>query len=310
MRQAIVTEPGPPSSIRIVEAADPHPRPGEVLVRVAAAAVNRIDISTRNGNLLHAGLLTPADHYHLGWDVAGEVTEVGDGVRRFSVGDAVIGLRDVLSDPGTSADLVVLRESALAPAPRGVAAEVAAGLPLAGLTALRSLELSGARPGDWLLVTGASGGVGRLVVQLAHHRGVRVLAAGNDRDRDDLESCGAEVVLGRDADLPREVRAVTGEGAHAVIDGAVRGTAAHEALRSRGAFIALVAPFAPPPLRGTTVTTQEVFADGSALGVLSAMLETGAITARVAETFPLEQIAAAHEAVEAGGRQGRVVLVP
>src|ERR1700754_2026887 len=104
MRTAVVRHFGGPEVLEIIDVPRPVPGPGQVLVRVAAAAVNRIDLSTRNGALARTGLLAPTPAYGLGRDVAGTVTATGSGVDRFADGDAVIGLRDVLSAPGTHAE--------------------------------------------------------------------------------------------------------------------------------------------------------------------------------------------------------------
>ena len=106
------------------------------------------------------------------------------------------------------------------------------------------------------------------------------------------------------------VRSVVPGGVDAVIDAAVLGVPAHEALRGGGTFVALVAPFAPPPLRATRVVVAEAAADGGRLTELSALVDAGHLTLRVAGTLPLEAIAEAHERVAAGGLSGRVVLLP
>ena len=310
MRRCIVKEFGDPSRVEIEVVDDPVAGPGEVVIGIRAAALNRIDLSLRRGNLAAAGLLAPAAAYTLGWDVAGEVIGVGPGVRRFAIGDRVIGLRDVLGSPGTHADLVVLPEHALAPAPRGLGFEEAASLPMAGLTAAGSLRRSGLRVGDWLLVTGAAGEVGRMVVDLAVMYGVRAVAVADERDREDLLARGVEHVLGKDADLAGSVRALLPHGVDAVIDAAVLGVRAHEVLRGGGVFVALVAPFAPPALRGTRVVVQEVRADGGTLTALSALAEAGHLTPRVAATYALESAAEAHAVYEQGTHRGRIVLVP
>src|SRR5690606_20529210 len=154
---------GGPDVLEIAEVAQPHPGPGQVRIRVAGAAVNRIDLSTRSGALTAAGLLPPLPSVGLGWDVAGVVDQVGAGVSRFTEGDPVIGLRDVLSAPGAQAQWVVLDAAAVARAPRSIPLTEAAALPLIGLTALTALDLARAQRGDTLLVTGAAGGVGGLV---------------------------------------------------------------------------------------------------------------------------------------------------
>ncbi|MFG1922462.1 NADP-dependent oxidoreductase [Cryptosporangium sp. NPDC048952] len=303
MRAAAVTQFGGPDILEIVDVPRPAPGPGQALVRVAAGAVNRIDLSTRSGALAQAGLLAPADRYWLGWDVAGTVEEVGPGVTRFAPGDPIIGLRDVLSAPGTHAEYVVLDETALAPAPTSVPLTTASTLPLIGLTADRSLTLTGLRAGQTLLVTGAAGGVGGLLLELARLRGIRTVAVAD-------AEVPADHVVRRTEPLPAAVRAVVPGGVDAVVDAAVIGVPAHEALRGGGTFVALVAPFAPPPLRATRVVVQEVFADGTRLTELSALVDAGQLTLRVAGTFPLDTIADAHERLAAGGLRGRLVLTP
>ena len=253
----------------------PEPGPHQVRIRVAAAALNPIDLSARAGRLAAAGLLARTADIPLGWDVAGHIDRTGSDVRRFVVRQPVIGLRDVLSAGGTHADYVVLDATAVSPAPRSVPLEVAATLPLVGLTADRSLELTAAHAGDVVLVTGAAGGVGRLVVQLAAQRHIRTVAVARPGDVDELHRLGADDVLDSTEGLAERVRALVPGGVDGVVDAAVVGIDAHDALRSGGTFVALVRPFAPPPLRGTTVVVQEVHADGARLAELAALVDFG-----------------------------------
>ncbi|MFR9777134.1 zinc-binding dehydrogenase [Micromonospora sp. MS34] len=95
-----------------------------------------------------------------------------------------------------------------------------------------------------------------------------------------------------------------------VVGAAGAGVAAHEAVRGGGTFVALVAPFAPPPLRATRVIVSEVFADGARLAELSALVDAGRISPRVADSLPLAEVAQAHRRLVAGGTRGRLVLVP
>lgn len=310
MKAVIVRRFGGPEVLEISDGPAPQPGPGQVRIRVAAASVNRIDISTRNGALTKAGLLAPAEEVWLGWDVAGVVDAVGRAVARFSVGDAVIGLRDVLSAPGTQAEQVVLDESAVAPAPATASPAEAATLPLIGLTADRALAMANLRAGQTLLVTGAAGGVGGLVLELAALRGIRSVAVAGKADEQLVRRLGATEFVARTEQLAAAVRGVVPGGVDAVIDTAVVGIAAHEALRGAGTFVALVAPFAPPPLRATRVVVQEVFADGARLAELSAMVDAGRLTLRVAQTLPLADVALAHQRLAGGGLRGRLVLVP
>ncbi|MFG1840634.1 NADP-dependent oxidoreductase [Micromonospora sp. NPDC049175] len=310
MRAVIVRRFGGPEVLEIADRPEPEPGVGQLRVRVAAAGVNRIDLSTRSGALTAAGLLPPLPVVGLGWDVAGTVDAVGPGVRRFAVGAAVIGLRDLLSAPGTQAEWVVLDEGAVARAPRTVAPEVAATLPLIGLTASRSLALTGLDAGRTLLVTGAAGGVGGLLLELAALRGIRTVAVADVRDEELVRSLGADWFVARTDRLGTAVRAVVPGGVDAVVDAAVVGVAAHEALRGGGVFVALVAPFAPPPLRATRVVVQEVHADGALLAELSALVDSGQLSLRLAGRLPLTDVAAAHQRLAAGGLRGRLVLEP
>jgi hypothetical protein len=111
-------------------------------------------------------------------------------------------------------------------------------------------------------------------------------------------------------DLGPAVRDIVRGGVDAVIDAACLGIRAHNALCGGGTFIALVAPFAPPPIRGTRELVQEVLADGPRLAELAPLVDSGGLTLRVAATLPLAAAAAAHTMLEHGGQRGRVVLQP
>jgi NADPH:quinone reductase len=306
----IAPHPGGPDVLDLVERPLPEPGPGQLRIRVAASTVNPIDLSHRAGRLAAAGLTRPDVPAELGWDVAGLVEATGPGVRRFAVGDAVIGLRDQLFAPGAHAEHVVLDDTAVAAAPASVPLELAATLPLNGLTAVRALDLTGLAPGGTLLVTGAAGGVGGFLLELAALRGLRTVAQVRPGSVDLVRGLGAEHVITSTDRLGLGVRELVPGGVDAVVDAAVLGIAAHEALRSGGTFVALVAPFAPPPIRGTRVVVQEVLADGARLAELSALAGAGRLTLRVAATFPLARAAEAHALVERGGLTGRVVLRP
>jgi NADPH:quinone reductase-like Zn-dependent oxidoreductase len=159
-------------------------------------------------------------------------------------------------------------------------------------------------------VTGAAGAVGGFAVELAVARGLRVVAVAGAEDEPLVRRLGAESFVPRTARLGEAVRALVPGGVDGVLDTAVAGAAAHDAVRSGGAFAAVVAGGAPTPLRGTRVFAQWIRADGARLADLVALAETGSLTLRVAGTLPLDQVAAAHERLARGGLRGRLVLVP
>ncbi|WP_045739900.1 NADP-dependent oxidoreductase [Actinoplanes rectilineatus] len=309
MKSIIVHAGGGTDVLELAETPTPEPGAQQVRVQIVASSLNPIDLSARAGRLTAAGLQPPMSRYGLGWDVAGHVDALGPGATRFRAGDPVIGLRDLLFAGGAHADYVVLDESALAPAPTSVPLTDAATLPLNALTADQAIDLTGLESGRTLLVTGASGGVGGFTLELARLRGIRTVALGRPRDADRLSAVAAHVVTSAD-DLGHAVRRLVPGGVDAVIDAAVLGIVAHQALHSSGTFVALVAPFAPPPIRGTRVVVQEVFADGARLAELTKLVDDGTLTLRVAHTFPLARAREAHELLEKGGVSGRIVLIP
>jgi NADPH:quinone reductase len=223
----------------------------------------------------------------------------------------VIGLRDILSSiPGAQAEYVVVGESAVAPGPASGSPIEAATLPLNGLTAARSLDLARVGRGDTLLVTGAAGAVGGYVLELAKLRGLRTLAVASVDDEQIVRGLGATEFVPRSDKIAEPVRDTIPGGVDAVIDAAVVGIAAHEALRGGGTFVALVRPFAPPPIRGTDVVVQEAFADGARLTELAALVDAGHLTLRVADSIPLAEAATTHRRFTEERPRGRLVLVP
>lgn len=311
MRAVVVRSFGGPEVLEVVEVATPEAGPGEVRVRVEAAAVNPVDLATRSGILAKAGLLTGDElPLGIGWDVAGVVDQAGEGVTEFAVGDRVIGLSDRVQLPlKTQAEYVVLAADAVAPAP-GTDMVAASTLPLNASTALQALDLLALEPGRTLLVTGAAGGVGGFAVEQAAARGLRVVASAGEGDEDLVRGLGAELFVPRTAPLSESVRSVVPGGVDAVLDAAVVGVQALDAVRNSGKFIAVVAGGNPPPLRGIDVRIVWVRADSTTLRGVVRLVEQGKLTPRVAETLPLADVAEAHRRFEKGGVRGRLVLVP
>ncbi|MFF8881959.1 NADP-dependent oxidoreductase [Streptomyces flaveolus] len=308
MRAVVARGYGGPEVLETVMLPLPEPGPGQVRIRVEAATVNPVDLVTRSGALVEAGLMAARECTGIGWDVAGVVDRLGAGVTAFVPGQRVIGLRDLLDvSLGAYAEYLVLDATAVAPAPPDATAAAAATLPLNGLTALQSLDLLGLVAGDTVLVTGATGAVGGFAVDLAVRRGLRVVAQAGAADEEFVRDLGAEWVVGRDAsDLASDVRRLVPGGADGALDTAGHGIRALAAVRTKGAFATVVGGSAPLPLRGIRVHQQWISADGAALAELAAM----GLTLRVADTLPLERAPEAHDRLAAGGMRGRLVLVP
>jgi NADPH:quinone reductase len=310
MRAVVVRKFGGTEVLELIDVPIPDPGPGEVLVKVAGAAVNQADIMVRTGINVQYGATGPREQFGLGGDVAGTVAAVGDGVTKFRVGDAVVGTQERLDRPlSGQADYVVLEPWELAAAPAGSDLIELATVGIAATTADQALDTLGRQPGDWLLVTGAAGGVGLYAVELARIRGLRVVAQAGADDEPLLREAGAELFVARDEDLVPTVRRLVPGGVHGAVDAANLAAGAADAVRHGGGFVSLLNS-APMPRRQVTMTNMAWHTDPDRLAKLVAYAGAGMITLRVARTYPLERVADAQEALASGGLRGRIVLVP
>jgi NADPH:quinone reductase len=169
--RALVADPSASPALRLADVPEPSPGPGQVLVKMAAASVNRGEVRT-------ARRQPPGTV--IGWDVAGTVAALGDGVAEFDVGQRVVGLNQ---QGGAFAELVVVPAEWTAPLPDACDPVLAATLPVAGITAVGILRLARVHAGDRVLVTGAAGGVGQLAVQLARQAGATVTGQAASEER-------------------------------------------------------------------------------------------------------------------------------
>ncbi|MFE9567380.1 NADP-dependent oxidoreductase [Streptomyces sp. NPDC006692] len=308
MRAIVVKAFGDPDVLEVAEVALPEPAAGQVRIKVQAATVNPVDVATRAGAL--APFLLELDQYPLGWDVAGTIDALGEGVDDFKAGEAVVALSDWFGTlAGAQAEYIVLNASAVAIAPTGFSPAEAATLPLNGLTALQALDLLGLSEGQSLVVTGAAGAVGGYALQLAARRGLKVYGVAGPEDRDFVTGTGATFIARTDA-LTEAVRAVLPGGADGVLDTAVLGGPALAAVRDGGAYTGVFGPAAPESERGIRVDAVSVQSNADQLAELVFLAESGALTLRVARTFGFDEAAEAHALFGKGGTRGRLVLVP
>ena len=311
MKAVVVSHFGGPEVLQIAEVPVPQPAAGQVRIRVQAAAVNPVDIATRAGWLAASGLMAAGTEIGIGWDLAGVIDEVGPGVDQFTVGDPVIGMRDLLSAPiGAQAEQIVLGTDAVARAPRNASPAQASTLPLNGLTAMQALDRLELQADQWLLVTGAAGALGGFALQLAAIRGLRTVAVAASQDEALVRQLGANEFVARTESLGSAVRRVLPLGVDGALDAALVGMPALDAVRDGGSFVAVSAGAAPTPLRGTRVHNVWIRTDAPGLAELAALADAGRLTPRIASTQPLQDVAKAHERLAAGGVRGRIVLEP
>jgi NADPH:quinone reductase-like Zn-dependent oxidoreductase len=303
----------------LAEVPVPEPGPGQVRVKVAASAVNPVDLATAQGLLAAGGLHPPRKVIGLGWDVAGTIDALGPeqpdpptDTASYAVGDAVIGLADVLDvDTAAHADYIVLDRHQIAHAPRGLDPVAAETLPLNTLTAHQALERLALTPGQTVLVTGAAGGVGGFAVELAALRGLHVVATTGAADEEPVRGFGARWFVPRDVPrLAAAVRAHVPGGVDAAVDAVPLGPAAVlGAIRNRGAYVS-VAGGQFTPLRSITTDSIWITADPAHLAHVAHMAsrDTAALTPRIAATYPLTEAPKAYQHLATGTLRGRIVL--
>jgi NADPH:quinone reductase-like Zn-dependent oxidoreductase len=340
MRAAVFHEFGGPDVVRIEDVARPEPGPGEVRLRVAAAAMNHLDLWVRRG----LPIRTTMPHIG-GSDIAGTVDAVGH-----AVGGVASGAR-VVADPSLScgecewcrrgeeplctqyrilgehtqggfAEYVTVPARNLHAVPDGYPLEQAAAAPLVFLTAWRAL-MTRARlqPGESVLVTGASGGVATAAVQVARHAGARVFAVTTTENVERVRSLGADVVYDRnEVDFSKEVWRDTGKrGVDVILDSVGRATwqQCTRAVAKAGRIVVYGATTGPVlETDGRLLFWKQLDVLGSTMSnrrefrAVMDLVFAGVLQPVVDVAWPLERARDAHERLEAGAHFGKVVLVP
>jgi NADPH2:quinone reductase len=308
------TEFGGPEVMRVLDLPEPHAGPGQVRIKVAAAAVHPSDVNARLGVIAEysAKVFPPAEEYVVGWDAAGVIDEIGEGVRdELAVGAEVIALLEPKLALGAQAEYVVARAESVVRAPKGADPTAASTLLMNALTARMALEALEVSPRATVAVTGAAGAVGGYAVQLAKAAGLTVIADAAETDRDLVIGLGADHVLPRGDGFAERVRDLCPSGTDGIIDGAVMNDTVTSAVRDGGS-IATVQGFTGIPDRGVRwcpVFVSTRLRDTAALTEIRDQAEAGFLTLRVAATFPVDRADEAHRLIEAGGVRGRPVLL-
>jgi NADPH:quinone reductase-like Zn-dependent oxidoreductase len=306
------------SDVLVYEDADrPVAGAGQVVVQVAGTAFNLLDAAIRGGLLQEA---FPVALPHVpNYDLSGVITEVGDGVSGWSVGDAVVALLPPVA-PGAAAEYVAAPAEALAPAPRTGELGDAAALPSVGLAAWQALfEHADLKAGQSILIDGAGGAVGGYAVQLAAQAGATVTATASARSHDRLRSYGADHIV--DYTATPIAQALAGQRFDVVLHLAptspdLTPTSPEEIAQlvdlvtDGGAFISTTTPGPVDAGRGVSTVRIFVRSDPAQLAELVARVDAGVLKIDVAERRPLTDLAAVHAQAAAGRLAGKTVLTP
>jgi NADPH:quinone reductase-like Zn-dependent oxidoreductase len=298
---------GDPSVLRVEDADQPVPGPGQVLIKVAGTSFNPIDASFR------AGFMRPAMPIELphtpGIDVAGTVAALGEGVTGPTVGDAVIAFLPMTAN-GATAEYALAPADILAAAPATVPLADAAALPAAALTAWQALhEHAGLRPGQRILINGAGGAVGGYAIQFAKLIGAAVIATASPRTAGTVRAAGADQIIDH---TTTDVVAAVGEQVDVVLNLIRTDDAAMSAL------VALIAPGGVLVSTGSPATADEdrkvqtismyVRSDAAQLTEIAGLVDAGRVTLAISGRYPLADTAKVHELSAADNLRGKVII--
>lgn len=293
---------GDPGVLEAVDVPDPVPGPGQVLVRVKAAGVNPADWKRRQGLWSSGPLEEPAG---LGYDLAGVIEAVGEGVTSTAVGDEVLG-----TGTETYATLALATPGSLANRPSEVPWEVAGAVGVAGRTAYRVLRQLEVGPGDTLLIHAAAGGVGIVATQLAIAWGATVVGTAGRDNQAFVRELGATPVLYGDG-LEDRVREVAPDGIDAVLDASGRGELALSVQLAGGPDRVLTIAASDAAEHGVRFSGGDEGVDVTdAFPELARRLAAHEVVLPVWRTYPLTEAADAHRASEDGHLRGKIVLLP
>jgi putative PIG3 family NAD(P)H quinone oxidoreductase len=323
MHAVVISEPGGPEVLRWARVPDPEPGPGEVLVEVAAAGVNRADVMQRQGFYPPP----PGAPPYPGLECSGVVAALGDGVTGWRIGQPVCALLA----GGGYAELVAVPAGQLLPVPGSGTLAEAAALPETACTVYSNVFLTaGLRAGETLLVHGGGSGIGTMAIQLATHAGARVaVTAGSPEKLDVCRALGADITINyRDEDFVDALLAATdGHGADVILDivgagylarniaalatgGRIANIGLQQGRRAELDFSALMAK------RGSISSTSlRARPAGEKAAIVSAVaehvwpaVEAGLIRPVVDTELPMEQAAEAHRIMDASSHIGKILL--
>jgi NADPH:quinone reductase-like Zn-dependent oxidoreductase len=292
--------------LRVVEVERPVPGDGQVLVRVKAAGINPGEAAIRQGAFKDRWPSTfPSGQ---GSDLAGVVEEIGEGVTGVSVGDEVIGFTH---DRASQAELVLVEAGHLTGKPGKVSWEAAGGLFVAGTTAWAAVRAVGISEGDTLVVSGAAGGVGSLVVQLAKATGATVVGLAGEHNHDWLRSHGVVPVAYGDG-VAERIEAAAPGGVDAFVD-TFGGGYVELALDRLGVAkdrIDTVIDFAAAEKYGVKTDGNMTGASPEVLAELAALIAEGRLEVPIAKVYPLADVREAYTELERRHTRGKIVLRP
>jgi NADPH:quinone reductase-like Zn-dependent oxidoreductase len=315
MKAVVYNQYGPPEVLRVEKVEKPAPKANEILVRVKATAVNSGDWRLRKADPFAVrfiyGLLRPKMKI-LGSVFSGEIESAGKEVKQFKAGDSVFGHTDLRF--GSYAEYKCLPENgSVALKPASISHQEAASIPFGGVTALHFIKKAGVKPGQKVLVVGASGAVGSAAVQLAKAYGAHVTGVCSTANVSLVKSIGADEVI----DYTKDDFTRNGQTYDLIFD-TVKTISVSRSLKSlnKNGMMVLSAAGMPEMLQGLWITmtskikvlTGQISHSANDIIFLKELIEKGRYKAVIDRNYPLEQMAEAHRYVEQGHKRGNVSI--
>lgn len=309
-KQIAITQFGEPDVLKLQTSPIPQPQAGEVLVKVAFAGVNPIDVKTREG----LGWAATQNKDNLPWvpgyDISGEIQQLGDNTQRFNVGDKVAGFIGFPLQGGGYSQYVCVPESALSLVPDSVMLEAAAALPLGGQTAAQALDKSQLKEGEKVLILAGAGGVGHIAIQIAVAAKVEVYTTCSEANLDYMATLGAHAINYQFSPVSQRLQDID------VLIDLVGGDAALDALKclKDGARVISVPTISAEmicekaKLLGFEASGMLVDPNPEQLDTMLYMVSVGLLKTEIFATYPLEQAMDAHRQIETGHTRGKVLL--
>lgn len=316
MKAAVYTKYGPPEVLQLQETEKPSPKDNEILLRLEATAVNSGDLRIRKadpfGVRLFFGLMKPKRNI-LGAVFSGEIVSVGKDVRLFHAGDEVFGHTDMRF--GAYAEYMSLSESStVALKPDSLKHTEAAVIPFGGTTALHFIKKAKIKPGQKVLINGASGAVGSAAIQLAKYFGARVTGICSTANIDLVKSLGADEVI----DYTKSDFTKNGETYDIIFDtvNKIPFSNGIKSLNKNGILILssagmseMLQGFWTSMTNSKKVLTGVISHNADDINFLKNLIESNKLKPVIDKTYPLEQIVEAHAYVEQGHKKGNVAIV-
>jgi NADPH:quinone reductase-like Zn-dependent oxidoreductase len=290
----------------------PEPQAGEVLVRVRAAGINPMDCTGRKFPV--PGITAGHLPYILGWDIAGSVVALGEGVTQFAVGDEVYGMPRFPGEAKAYSEYITSPVADLALKPQRLTHQEAAGVPMAGLIAWQALfDTAHLQAGQTVFISGGAGGVGHYAIQLAKWRGAQVITTTSTPNLEFVRDLGADVIIDYTqqalTDGVKDVDVVLDTIGEDVLRDSFKGVKrggsivslpAHKGVKALGDQLA--------PKSGVAFAFIGVHPSGEQMAEMAKLANTGQLKPHLDAVFPLKDVAQAHKLSEGGHVRGKLVL--